>query len=49
MPIVAVFVDSMTSISPFVGQLDWSDSQSAGQVEQPYGVWRTSKMKRPLL
>jgi hypothetical protein len=36
-------------ISPFVGQLDGSDNHSAGQVEHPYGVWRTSKMNKPLL
>lgn len=36
-------------ISPFVGQFDGSDNHSAGQVEHPYGVWRTSKMNKPSL
>ena len=37
---------SITSISPFRGQLEGSDNQSAGHVPQPIGVWTTSKMKR---
>lgn len=37
----------MISISPFVGQLAGSLSQSAGHVAQPIGVWTISKMNRP--
>jgi hypothetical protein len=37
----------MTSISPFVGQFEGSESQRAGQVPQPIGVCFTSKMKSP--
>lgn len=38
---------SMTSISPLVGQFAGSETQRAGHVPQPIGVWMTSKMKRP--
>lgn len=41
------FTASMISISPFVGQLLGSVSQRAGQVPQPIGVCRMSKMKSP--
>jgi len=38
---------SMTSISPFIGQLEGSVSQRAGQVPQPIGLCKISKMKSP--
>jgi hypothetical protein len=40
------FTASMMSISPLLGQLAWSEVQSAGQVPQPRGVCTTSKTKR---
>ena len=41
------FTASMTSISPFAGQLLGSVNHSAGHVPQPIGVCTTSKMKSP--